>query len=377
MSFELEQYRSEFPVTKDWIYCNHAAVAPVSVRVAEAVHGLLQDLTRFGAVHWKSWGKAVRQTREKVARLINGNPDEIAFVKNTSDGLSILSNGLEWKWGDKVVSISSEFPANVYPWVALRQQGVELVSVPERNGRVDLQEIEEKLDQRTRVLTVSFVQYLSGFRIDLAALGEMCRRRNIIFCVDAIQGMGAFEIDTVRQNIDFLSADSHKWMLGPEGIGVIFISRRILDRVIPRVLGWMNVEHFNDFNRFDLQWRHGAVRYECGSLNTLGVYALSAAMDLLLEVEISNISEQILSTTSFLCDGLRAKGYPILGSRLEGESSGIVSFRTDARAFNPYEIHRRLEEARISTAVRGGYLRVSPHFYNTLTEMSQLLDVLP
>lgn len=377
MSLDLEKYRREFPVTKHWIYCNHAAVAPISTRVADAIHGVLNDLNQYGAVHWKSWSKTVQHTRELAARVVNGAADEIAFVKNTSDGLSILSNGLEWKAGDKVVSIDSEFPSNVYPWLALRRRGVELVTVPERDGRIDLNDIERRLDSRTRVLTVSFVQYLSGFRIDLRALGELCRRRNIIFCVDAIQGMGAFEIDVQQQHIDFLSADAHKWMLATEGIGVIYISERILDQVTPRVLGWMSVEHWNNFDRRELEYRQGALRFECGSLNTIGIYGLAAALDLLLEVEIKNISQQILEITAHLCEGLRAKGYPVLSSRREGEASGIVSFRPETRGIQAYDLHRRLEDARISTAVRGGYIRIAPHFYNTRGEMDELLSILP
>jgi cysteine desulfurase / selenocysteine lyase len=377
LKLDLETLRHEFPVTRQWIYCNHAAVAPISTRVAEAIQGVLTDLNEYGAVHWRSWGKTVEHARHLAARLINGDPDEIAFVKNTSDGLSILSNGLDWKWGDRVVSIDTEFPANVYPWLALKDRGVELVSVAEREGRVDLAEVESVLDARTRLLTVSYVQYLSGFRIDLDALGEMCQRRGVIFCVDAIQGMGAFEINVKRQHIDFLSADAHKWMLATEGIGVAYISKRIVDRVKPTIVGWMSVEHFNDFNKRELNYRHGALRYECGSLNTIGIYGLAAALDLLLEVGIDNISRQILEITSHLYEGLRAKGYTVLGSRGKGETSGIVSFRSSLPSHDTRTSFRQLEEARVATALRGGYIRVAPHFYNTREEMDQLLSVLP
>jgi len=377
LTFDLEKIRSEFPVTRQWVYCNHAAVAPISNRVAKAIQGVLTDLNEFGAVHWKSWGKTVQHARQLAARLINADVDEIAFVKNTSDGLSLLATGLDWRSGDKVVSIESEFPSNVYPWLALKSRGVELVGVPERQGRVDLDEIERLVDARTRVLTVSFVQYLSGFKIDLDALGEMCRRRGIIFCVDAIQGMGAFEIDVKRQKIDFLSADAHKWMLATEGIGVAYVSKQILARIKPTVLGWMSVEHFNDFDRRELEFRRGALRYECGSLNTIGIYGLAAALDLLLQVGIEHVSRQILDVTSHLVEGLCARGYPVLGSRREGEGSGIVSFRPGARGPEAKEIHRRLEGAKIATALRGGYVRVAPHFYNTKAEMDKILSILP
>lgn len=377
MNFNLEAFRREFPVTQNWIYCNHAAVAPISKRVATAIQGILNDLNEYGAVHWKSWMKTIEGARELASRIIHCDPGEVAFVKNTSEGLSLLSNGLDWKWGDKVVSIDSEFPANVYPWRALRKRGVELVTVHEREGRVDLVEIERALDPHTRVLTVSFVQYLSGFKIDLSALGEMCRRRNILFCVDAIQGLGAFEIDVVRQNIDFLAADGHKWMLATEGTGLVYVSKRIIDRVSPSVWGWMSVEHYNDFTQRELTPRHDALRYECGTLNTIGIYGLSAALDLLLEAGIENISRCILETTAHLCEGLTRKGYSILGSRREGEASGIVSFPTREKGIPAHQLHRRLEEARIETAVRGDFVRVSPHFYNTRDEMDELLKLLP
>ncbi|MDD5544425.1 MAG: aminotransferase class V-fold PLP-dependent enzyme [Acidobacteriia bacterium] len=377
MTLDIEKYRREFPVSRQWIYCNHAAVAPISNRVAEAIAGVLSDLTSFGAVHWKSWGRTVQHTRELAAKLIRCDPGEIAFIKNTSDGISILSNGLDWKPGDKVVSIQTEFPSNVYPWLALERRGVKLVTIPERHGRVDLAELEAALDARTRVLTVSFVQYLSGFRVDLARLGEVCRRRGILFCVDAIQGLGAFDLNVDRDHIDFLAADAHKWMLATEGMGVAYVSNRILNQVTPSVLGWMSVEHYADFEHRELNYRRGALRYEPGSLNTIGIYGLAAALELLLEAGIENISAQILATTDYLSEGLLRKRYALLSSRRPGEASGIVSFRPPSGAASAFEIHRRLEEARISAAVRGGFIRLSPHFYNTPQEMDEILRVLP
>jgi selenocysteine lyase/cysteine desulfurase len=245
--------------------------------------------------------------------------------------------------------------------------------VPAEEGRVSQESILRALTSRTRVVTVSFVQYLSGFRLDLEKLGQACAAHGCLLFVDAIQGLGAFPVDVKRANIAGLAADGHKWMLGPEGAAVLYVNRQVMDRIVPSEIGWMTVRHWSDFSRRDLSWRDDARRYECGTLNTVGVYGLGAAVNLLLEVGIPNIAERILDLTDRLRSGLLAQGHSVFGPRARAEASGIVSFvprRGEAeRLLEKFVAHR------VQVAARGGMVRIAPHFYNTEEEIDRVLEL--
>jgi selenocysteine lyase/cysteine desulfurase len=373
MPVDIQHYRSQFPVTASSIYMNHAAVATISRRVRDAMVGLLDEVQCFGAEHWQGWVETYAGVRRSLAQLLNAEAGEIAFAKNTSEGISIFANGLDWRPGDEVVSIEGEFPANFYPWKALEKRGVVLRLVPAEEGRVSQESILRALTSRTRVVTVSFVQYLSGFRLDLEKLGRACAAHGCLLFVDAIQGLGAFPMDVKRAHIAGLAADSHKWMLGPEGSAVLYVNRQVMDRITPAEIGWMTVRHWSDFSQRDLSWRDDARRYECGTLNTVGVYGLGAAVNLLLEVGIANIAEHILDLTDRLRSGLLAQGHSVFGPRARAEASGIVSFVP-----RQGEAERLLEwflAHRVQVAARGGMVRIAPHFYNTEEEIDRVLEL--
>jgi cysteine desulfurase / selenocysteine lyase len=370
-----EIYRKEFPVTQHLSYFNHAAVAPISKRTSSAMQKVLDDVAQFGAHHWRHWYSAVEQIRSKAAQLMGASAGEIAFVKNTSEGISLMANGLELGRGDKVVSVNGEFPANIYPWLKLEETGVEIDLVKQREGRIDLQELVEHLDARTKVLAISFVQFLSGYRSDLKFLGSACRDRNILFVVDAIQGMGAFPLDVKECNIDALSADAHKWLLGPEAIGILYCTKELIRQIKPSTVGWTSVKNWSDYLNYKLEYRETAARFECGTLNTIGIYGLGAAIDLLFEVGIKNVQDQILKLTDYLCAGLIRKGYNLYSSREREEASGIVSF--SCPQFSSEELNHLLKEEKIEVSPRCGKVRVSPHFYNNISEIDRLLEVLP
>jgi selenocysteine lyase/cysteine desulfurase len=370
-----EIYRKEFPVTQHLSYFNHAAVAPISMRTSLAMQRVLDDVAQFGGHHGRHWYSAVEQIRSKAAQLIGASAGEIAFVKNTSEGISLMANGLDLGRGDKVVSVNGEFPANIYPWLKLKEKGVEVDLVEQRDGRIDLQELVENLDARTKVLAISFVQFLSGYRSDLKYLGSACRERNILFVVDAIQGLGAFPLDVKECNIDALSADAHKWLLGPEAIGIFYCTKELIQHIEPSTVGWTSVKNWSDYLNYELDYRETAARFECGTLNTVGIYGLGAAIDLLLEVGIENVQDQILRLTDYLCAGLMQKGYHLFSSRENEEASGIVSFSSPQ--FSSEELNNRLKVEKIEVSPRCGKLRVSPHFYNNLSEIDRLLEVLP
>jgi cysteine desulfurase/selenocysteine lyase len=235
-------YRDQFPVTANLIYLNHAAVSPLCRKSAEAMQGLAEDVFKFGSLHYDEWLNTYEALRVAAARLIGARRDEIAIVKNTSEGIATVALGLEWRPGDKVVAFSEEFPANIWPWLRLEPRGVviEWLSISDPLDKID------QACRGAKLLSISFVQYLSGLRADLKAIGEICRRRECFFFVDAIQGLGAFPLDVEVCRIDALAADGHKWMLGPEGCGILYVRKSRMDDVAPVEFGWGNVAEYND-----------------------------------------------------------------------------------------------------------------------------------
>ncbi|MCS6818235.1 MAG: aminotransferase class V-fold PLP-dependent enzyme [Blastocatellia bacterium] len=375
-----EALRRLFPITERYIYMNHAAVSPLPKPTVEAMRYQTEQVMRHGTVKLAEWWEAIERTRQKVARLVNARPEEIAFLRNTSDGLSVIANGLRWRDGDNVVTAECEFPANVYPWMRLRAYGVELRLAPERNGRVEADDLLALVDRRTRVLAISFVQYASGFRVDLERLGEFCRKRDILFVVDAIQGLGVLPFDVERFHVDVFAANGHKWLLGPEGAAVLYISSRVIDRLEPTLVGWMSVRNWMDSISadeltYDLTYRDGALRFESGVLNACGLCGLGASVELLLEVGIERIEEHVSALGRELCERLQAKGYHLVSSRRPGETSGIFCF-THPR-YSARELAARLEERGIIVSARLGRLRISPHLYNTREEIIEVATHLP
>ena len=373
MPLDVDHYRVQFPVTDSLVYMNHAAVSPLSRRVRDAMVGLLDEVHQRGAENWQQWVRTYDATRRSLARLLNAEPGEIALTKNTSEGVSTFANGLEWRPGDEIVSIEGEFPSNYYAWKALEKRGVVLRLVQPERGCVNPGSIVNALTARTRVVAVSFVQYLSGFRLDLERLGQACAAHGCLLFVDAIQGLGAFPLDVKAAQIAGLAADGHKWLLGPEGAGVLYVNRQVMERITPTEVGWWTVRRWADYSSRELSWRDDARRYECGTLNTVGIYGLGAAVDLLLEVGIPPIAERVLDLTDRLRCGLLASGHSLFGPQLRDEASGIVSFAP--RQGRVEDLLKSLLAHRVQVAARGGMIRVSPHFYNTETEIDRVLEL--
>jgi cysteine desulfurase/selenocysteine lyase len=365
-----EQYRDEFPVTEALIYLNHAAVAPLCRRAAEAMKNLADDALRFGSLHYDRWLAAYEGVRESAARLIGAGPREIAIVKNTSEGIATVATGIDWRAGDRIVAFHEEFPANFLPWKKLEECGVRItwLSVEDPLDKVDA------AAEGARLLAISFVQYLSGYRADLNAIGEICHRRGCFFFVDAIQGLGAFPLDVDDAHIDALSADGHKWLLGPEGCGVLYVRQSVQDSIRPMELGWTNVAKYTDYAARDLTLRPDAARYECGTLNTIGCFGLQASLDLLLEVGVENLAPAIQFLGDRIAEGVAEKGYEILGRRTPATGAGIVSFRREGT--ESQQIVRRLRERGIIAAPRQGWVRTAPHFYISPAEIDRAIAEL-
>lgn len=367
-----EQYRDQFPVTRSLIYLNHAAVAPLSRHAALAMQHLAEDALDFGSLHYDRWMATYEGVRSAAARLINATPAEIAIVKNTSEGIATAAIGLDWKPGDAVVAFEEEFPANFYPWKRLEARGVQVrwLSVFDPNLR-------ERIDEAchgARLLAISYVQYLSGYRVDLEQIGAICASHGCLFLVDAIQGLGAFPIDVHRCNIDILAADGHKWLLGPEGCGLLYIRRDLQDEIEPVEFGWTNVARYADYASRDMSLRKDAGRYECGTLNTIGCYGLRAAIEFLLEVGIERIAPAVQALGDRVRNGVEERGFEALGRRSGATGAGIVSFRKNG--VEAAYIVRRLKDAGIVTTPRQGWVRVSPHFYIAPEEIDRMLKVL-
>jgi cysteine desulfurase / selenocysteine lyase len=337
---------------------------------------LIDDVAENGVVNIRDWLDTYEATRDSAAKLVRAHSHEIAFMRNTSEAISAVANGIDWRGGDNVVTCNVEFPANVYPWLRLSNQvGIQIKWASERDGRIDADELLSLVDDRTRVVTVSWVQFASGFRSDLGKIGKFCRDRDIIFVVDVIQGLGGLELDVERDCVDAFAADAHKYLLGPEGIALLYVSDRIIDRVQPTVVGWTSVKNYEHHLEYDLDYREGAGRFECGTLNSAGVYGLGASLDLFLENNPKEIEKYLLGLTDYLAGQLSEKGYNVVSSRRPGEDSSVVTCTHPKHS--PKELYRLLLEKNIVTAPRANRLRISPHFYNTREEIDILIKALP
>jgi cysteine desulfurase / selenocysteine lyase len=366
-----EQYADQFPVRERLIYLNHAAVAPLSRRASGAMQELVQDCTEFGSLHYDQWMAVYEKLRPAAARLIGADRSEIALVKNTSEGIATIATGLDWKPGDRVVAFQEEFPANFFPWKRLEQRGVAVtwLSIHDGLDRIAV------ASRGARLLAISFVQYLGGYRAPLAAIGDICRHNGCIYVVDAIQGLGAFPIDVKAWGVHALAADGHKWLLGPEGCGILYIDRELQERVEPVEFGWTNVAQYADYGSRDLTLRPDAGRYECGTLNTVGCFGLLAAIEFLLEIGVERIAPAVQGLADRLAKGVESKDYQLMEERTPDTGAGIVSFRKTG--WEAGEIVRRLRAAGIATAPRNGWVRASPHFYISPAEIDQVLEILP
>ena len=371
-----------FPVLRRWNFFNHAGVCPIPKVAADALHRFA-DEAAGGAYLGTSWYPDLDKLRALAARIINADREEIALVKNTSEGISIVANGLDWQWGDRIVTTAVEYPANVYPWMEVaRSHGAKLIMVPEEKGPdgsrfVPLEKIlREAEDPRTRIVSLSHVEFASGQRHDVAQIGAFCRANKKLFNVDAIQSIGAVPVDVKAMNIDYLSADGHKWMLGPEGAGIFYCRRELLERTRPLMLGAMNVINALEYGSYDYTLKPDAGRFECGSLSLASFFSLKASLELIESIGVSNIALSIKQLTDRLIPGLQGKGYGVVSPRGGEAWSGIVSFFSTK---HPHEaIFRTLRrEHHTEIALREGRLRASPHFYNTDEQIDRLVDLLP
>jgi cysteine desulfurase/selenocysteine lyase len=369
-----DRLRAEMPVAKKWAYFDHAAVAPITAPAQAAMAQWVAECAEEGDTLWPEWARKVTTARQTAARLIGADADEIALVTSTTSGINLVAEGLDWRRGDNVVTLDDEFPSNLYPWMHLRDFGVETRRVPTSDGRVNYDHLADHCDERTRVITVSWVGYANGCRRDLNLIGEIAARRGALLFVDAIQGLGAFPLDVRTTPIDFLAADSHKWLLGPEGAGIAYIRRERLPLLRATGVGWNSVVQGSDYTHIELKLRENAARYEGGAKNIGGLIGMGASFDLFEALGVANIAASILAITDELCREIDALGYRVVSPRDHDQASGIVSI--DMPGVDVAAVRRHCATQGVALAYRSGRLRASAHAYNNRADLDRFLAAL-
>ncbi|HKS29107.1 MAG TPA: aminotransferase class V-fold PLP-dependent enzyme [Pyrinomonadaceae bacterium] len=372
-----ERLRSLFPLTSRVAYLNHAAVSPPPTPVLDAVKAQLEDVAANGSLNYRSWVAVKERARRVAAGMIGARPEQLAFMRNTSDGLSTVANGLRWRAGENVVTFRNEFPSNIYPWLRLREAyGVEVRMCEEHDGRIDLDELTGLIDSKTRVVAVSQVQYASGFRADLERLGRAARRHDALLVVDVIQAMGVLPLNVEAELVDAAAGACHKWLLTPEGVGLLYLSDRARERVEPTLVGWVSVPNPEDYGNFEQGWNRGALAWETGTGPTALLHGLDASLGLLTETGVERIAAHLEELTDYLCEGLSGREYEIVSSRRAGEKSQIVCIRHSGGR-TAMSLYAELKRQNVVAAPRGDRLRIAPHLYNTVQDIDALLAALP
>lgn len=372
-----EEIRSLFPAAQNYTYLNSAAVSPMPAKAVDAVVSQVRDVSQNGGVHYLDWVATKNRARDLVAEMLHVRPDQVAFMRNTSDGFASIANGLKWEKGDNIVSFENEFPANFYPWRRVRDDfGVELRLAPEREGRIDLDELVSFIDGNTKVVTISAVQYASGFTADLERVGRAARDVDALFAVDIIQGFGARGFDLPAQYVDIASGASHKWLCAPEGCGILYVSDRARERVNPTFVGWISVETPWDFADTKQPFKPNALAWESGTGCSALFYGLEQSLKLLNETGLGKIEKYLEELTDHLCDSIGGKNYDLISSRNRGEKSAIVCIK-HRDGIDCNEIAKRLEAEKIIVSPRGDRVRIAPHFYNNFEDIEKLVNALP
>jgi selenocysteine lyase/cysteine desulfurase len=368
----IENARSYFPYLKNGIiYFNHASTAPINTKVKERIGEFIKERSEDGMDDYWAFKAVADETKEMIGGMINCKQGRIAFLDNTTNGIIWLTLGINLGQGDRVILNDVEFPANVYPFLQLKEKGVEIDFIKSKNGIVTAEEVIDAIKPETKLISISFVQFLSGYRVNLEKIGKICKERGIIFCVDAIQGLGALRLDVEKCNIDFLASGTQKWLLGLQGLAFIYVRKELQEQMRSAPIGWLAVNDAWDLLNFDLTIKESAERFQPGTLNNLGIYAFNSSMKLFNEFGFDEIEKQILSHSRYFIDELVKIGYesPLL-SLPEQNLSGIVSFRSE----NANKIFDHLSQKKIICSLREGYIRFAPHFYNTKQEINTVID---
>ena len=371
------EIRSQFPATEKYAYLNSAAMSPLPGSAVEAIQAQMKDSSENGVRNFMEWVATKTRTRDLLAGMLHVRAEQIAFMRNVSDGISSVANGLKWNTGENIVTFAREFPANYYAWRRVRDEfGVELRLCPERDGGIEMDEFIDLIDSNTRLVSISAVQYASGFKADLERIGNATRKVDALFCVDIIQGFGAMPFDLPAQLIDVACGGGHKWLCGPEGCGFLYLSDRARERIEPTLIGWISVETPWDFEDREQCFKPNALAWESGTGPSSLYYGLEQSLKLLNHAGLENIERYLAELTDYMCDRLRGMEYDVISSRKDSERSAIVCIKhRNGLAAN--EVVNVLERADVIVSPRGDRVRIAPHFYNDREDIDRLIEALP
>ncbi len=369
-----------FPVTRTCIYLNHAANGPLPRPVVTTMHEYIEDVSLYGGTHEERWRMHQDGAHRRLASMIGARSDQIAFTASTGDGLMLVAHGLSWHEGDEIVTAEGEFPTNVYPWLNMQEHGVHVHLVPARDGRIPTEEVCSSITERTRLVSLSLVEFSTGFRNDIGTIAHYCHERGVLCGIDAMQALGAIDIHAQELGVDFLAAASHKWLLSPRTTGILYVADTLLSQLRTPRRSWYSVETPFDFFNYEQPLKAGAARFEHSSSNLTAAVGLDAALGIFESIDggMEAVEERILGLAEYAMNGLELIGYPVVTPRADSERAGIVCFRAhpERQDMTPQHIVNELEERAIFVAARGDVVRISPHFYNTSEEIDTLLNVL-
>ncbi|MGC8927585.1 MAG: aminotransferase class V-fold PLP-dependent enzyme [Myxococcota bacterium] len=375
MKVDIAEIRSHFPITKNHYFFNHASISPMPFDVVESIREFNEDIMYHGNMHERRWIRQVEKTREMYARLINADPEEIAFIKSTSQAISIICKGMNFKKGEKILTADVEFPANIYPWMAMTPRGVEIKFVGAKDGRVEIKDIEGAIDAKTKIIALSLVEYGSGFRNYVEEVGELCKKKGIFFYLDGIQGVGAIPVDVKKFNVDFMSVAASKWLFGPQGVAILYIRKDIIDEIAYEEVSWRSVIEEESRKQFKVDSRSFARKFEGDNANFAGIIGLGAALKLREMIGNNFIYRNLAKNVDLIFEELKRRGYIIFGPVSKSERAGIISVHHSEMSCE--ELLRRLLSENIIASIRNNHLRISPHFYQTEEEIEFLFEVLP
>ncbi len=371
--YNIDRVRNEFPHIKEGLtYLNHAAIGPFPNCTYEAVEKAAKSRQTIDINNFHGVFNVLKETREMIASMINTSAERIGLTNNTSAGLNIIANGINWKEGDRIIVNDIEFPSNVYPFLNLKRRGVELDFINANNGRITLEQIKEKITNSTKLLAISHVQFLSGFKSDIKQISKLCKEHDVILSVDAIQSIGATSVDVTESGIDFLSSAGHKWLLSPTGTGFIYITKELQEKINLAYVSWMSVKNIFNFLEYKLDLKDTAERFEYAGFNSIGIHGLHATLKFMSSFSLDETSSHILSLTTQLIEGLKRLKLNVITPSEKIERAGIVSFTYQ----DSEKVVKELEKDKIFVTNREDAVRISPHFYNTASEIDFFLDKL-
>lgn len=375
MKPDITEIRSHFPITKNHYFFNHASISPMPLDVVNAIKEFNEDIMLHGNMHERRWIRQVEKTREMYARMINAEPEEIAFIKSTSQAISIICKGMKFKKKEKILTADVEFPANIYPWMAMTPKGVEIKFVGAKDGRVDIKDIEGAIDAKTKIIALSLVEYGSGFRNYVEEVGELCKKRGIFFYLDGIQGVGAIPIDVKKFNVDFMSVAASKWLFGPQGVAILYIRKDIIDEIAYEEVSWRSVIEEESRKQFRVDTCLCARKFEGDNANFAGIIGFGAALKLRETIGHNFIYKNLSKNVDLIFEELKRRHYLIFGPVSKSERAGIIA--VNHPEISCEELLRRLLAENIIASIRNNHLRISPHFYQTEDEIEFLFEVLP